>query len=579
MEEPSAHLSPGTRLQSGKYSIVSGIGQGGFGITYRGILFVRHKESLGAINLKEKVAIKEFFFQDYCTRKENSHEISISTTKGKEIFDRFREKLIKEARILAQLNHPYIVNVLEVFEENNTVYMVMEYIEGESLRDRLEKEKKLLVDQALKYIRQVGEALTHIHEKRILHLDVKPSNILIASENDQAMLIDFGISKRYDESFRETSLTLAGKSKGYAPIEQSSEKGAAMFAPSLDVYSLGATLYHCLTGCIPPDSTDILEEGLTPPVELNRDIPESLNQAIMKAMALRKADRYQSIVELLNALKPKKNKAIVHSDEDATDHSSTAREINSYSGSTEPDADPKHIVNEIQHEPPPSNDEPPVIEMVYVEGGTFQMGSNDGDGDEKPVHTVTLDGFYIAKYPVTQKQWRAVMGSNPSYFSGCDNCPVESVSWNEVQEFIRKLNQMTGKQYRLPTEAQWEFAARGGNKSRGYIYSGSNTIGEVTWYWDKPGSKTHPVGQKKPNELGIYDMSGNVWEWCADRYNGDYYANSPRYNPENKTATSYYPVGRGGSWHSKPGGCRATRRRHSPVSPNFNLGFRLVKME
>ncbi|MBN1200177.1 MAG: formylglycine-generating enzyme family protein, partial [Bacteroidales bacterium] len=121
----------------------------------------------------------------------------------------------------------------------------------------------------------------------------------------------------------------------------------------------------------------------------------------------------------------------------------------------------------------------PEIEMVYVEGGTFQMGSNEGDDDEKPVHTVTLDGFYIGKYEVTQKQWRAVMGSNPSYFSGCDNCPVENVYWADVQEFIRKLNQLTGKQYRLPTEAQWEFAARGGNKSRGYTFAGTSNEKEL----------------------------------------------------------------------------------------------------
>jgi len=218
----------------------------------------------------------------------------------------------------------------------------------------------------------------------------------------------------------------------------------------------------------------------------------------------------------------------------------------------------------------------PEIEMVYVQGGTFQMGSNDGESNEKPVHTVTVGSYYIGKFEVTQKQWRAVMGSNPSYFSGCDNCPVEKVSWNDIQEFIRKLNEKSGKRYRLPTEAEWEFAARGGIKSRGYTYAGSNTIGDVAWYWEN--SKTHPVGQKAPNELGVYDMSGNVWEWCADWYAGDYYANCPENNPKNTTPSSLR-VSRGGGWRNLPAYCRVARRYLPSPGARVNfLGFRLLRM-
>ena len=189
------------------------------------------------------------------------------------------------------------------------------------------------------------------------------------------------------------------------------------------------------------------------------------------------------------------------------------------------------------------------IEMVYVKGGTFTMGAISEQGadaydDEKPAHSVTLSDFYIGKYEVTQAQWRAVMGSNPSSFKG-DNLPVENVSWNDIQKFIQKLNAQTGKEFRLPTEAEWEYAARGGSKSRGYKYSGSNNIGDVAWYSGNSGSKTHPVGQKQPNELGIYDMSGNVWEWCSDWYGS--YSSSSQTNPKGPNSGDYRVL-RGGDW-------------------------------
>ncbi|MEZ4888810.1 MAG: SUMF1/EgtB/PvdO family nonheme iron enzyme [Chitinophagales bacterium] len=217
--------------------------------------------------------------------------------------------------------------------------------------------------------------------------------------------------------------------------------------------------------------------------------------------------------------------------------------------------------------------------MVTVSGGTFQMGSNDGQDDEKPVHPVTLSTFQMGKYEVTQAQWEAVMGSNPSQKSaGCDNCPVESVSWNDAQDFIKKLNQLTGKRFRLPTEAEWEFAARGGTKSRNYTYSGSNSIDEVAWYGDNSGSKTHPVGGKKANELGLYDMSGNVWEWCNDWYDENYYSSSPSSNPKGP-ATGGVRVLRGGSWNNKPLNCRSADRFwfNPEFRINYGVGFRCAK--
>ncbi len=216
-------------------------------------------------------------------------------------------------------------------------------------------------------------------------------------------------------------------------------------------------------------------------------------------------------------------------------------------------------------------------EMVWVEGGTFRMGATSEQGSgipdgEKPVHSVTLSGYYIGKTEVTQALWKAVMGSNPSYFKG-DDLPVEQVSWDDCQEFIRKLNALTGQNFRLPTEAQWEFACRGGNNSRGYKYSGSNDIDNVAWYDGNSGYKTHPVATKLPNELGIYDMTGNVWEWCSDWY-GDY-SSGAQTNPKGPNDGSAR-VYRGGSWGSRTRYFRSSSRGYyGPGDRNDYLGLRL----
>lgn len=230
---------------------------------------------------------------------------------------------------------------------------------------------------------------------------------------------------------------------------------------------------------------------------------------------------------------------------------------------------------------PPVQPQNDPYHMVQVTGGAFTMGCTSEQGsdcyrDENPSHRVILSTFSISKYEVTQAQWRKVMGSDPPElaFPGCDECPVESVSWNEVQEFLRKLNAQTGKNYRLPTEAEWEFAARGGTLSQGYKYAGSNNLSEVAWYTDNATSKTHPVGQKQPNELGLYDMSGNVYEWCQD-WKGDY-SSSTQTNPTGAGSGSNR-VYRGGGWYAGAGNCRVSYRYgYSPSYRSFNLGFRLA---
>ena len=215
--------------------------------------------------------------------------------------------------------------------------------------------------------------------------------------------------------------------------------------------------------------------------------------------------------------------------------------------------------------------------MVAVDGGTFTMGATPeqgvADNDERPTHQVTLSSFSIGRYEVTQEEWRAVMGTNPASFNG-DKCPVEFVSWNDCQAFIAKLNAMTDMQFRMPTEAEWEFAARGGNNSQGYQFAGGNNLNSIGWYSGNSGSRTKEVGMKSPNELGLYDMTGNLWEWCSDwygSYNGS--AQTNPIGPENGTSR----VLRGGGWNGGAKNCRISNRDgRLPDYSSDRLGLRLA---
>lgn len=232
------------------------------------------------------------------------------------------------------------------------------------------------------------------------------------------------------------------------------------------------------------------------------------------------------------------------------------------------------------------------MRMVYVQGGTFSMGSKEKPmwevPDDIPVHSVTLSDFYIGQYEVTQAQWEAVMGTTiyqqqkkttyRSLYGVGDNYPMYYVSWEEAQAFCAKLSEATGKTYRLPTEAEWEYAARGGQNNDGTKYAGSNEIGEVAWSQNVEG-KTHPVGQKRPNGLGLYDMSGNVFEWCSDWYDSDYYRGSPEVNPQGPSDPDewYLRVMRGGGWYYRDRNCRVSYRGGRDHGYcDFVVGFRVV---
>jgi len=216
------------------------------------------------------------------------------------------------------------------------------------------------------------------------------------------------------------------------------------------------------------------------------------------------------------------------------------------------------------------------MEFVWVPGGCYEMGSTSGDSDEIPVHEVCVDGFFIGRYEVTHGQWKTVMGGNPSYLKRGDTYPVEQVSWGDAKDFIRKLTSMnnSGYTFRLPTEAEWEYACRSGGKDE--KYSGGGDASLVAWYNDNSGRSTHPVGTKAPNSLGIHDMSGNVWEWCEDWHDEDYYRQSAKHNPKGPSHGGYRVL-RGGSWDNYPRGMRcACRGRYFPVYRVNFIGFRVL---
>ena len=265
-------------LQNGKYRIIRVLGQGGFGITY-----LAEQTMLGKL-----FAIKEFFIRDLCARDDSATVYSVTQS---DMVDRYRQKYIKEAQIIARFNHPGIVRVSDIFEENDTVYYVMEYVEGENLDEIIKREGALPEERALGYIVKMADALDYIHQHNVNHLDIKPSNIMIRKADDEPILIDFGVSKQYDEHKDQTTATPPGVSNGYSPLEQYRPGGVSKFSPQADIYAMGATLYKMITGKTPPSASDLLNNGLPFPSGVSLNV----KRAIQKAMQPRIGDRPSSI--------------------------------------------------------------------------------------------------------------------------------------------------------------------------------------------------------------------------------------------------------------------------------------------
>ena len=291
------HLQPNTTLQGGKYRIERVLGQGGFGITY-----LAEQEMLG-----RKVAIKEFFYKDLCDRDANTNQVTVGTQSCREMVEQYLNKFVKEAQIISKLNHPNIVRIYDIFKENGTAYYVMEYLEGQSLAEIAKKRDSIPEKEAVSYIKQVADALVYIHRRKINHLDIKPSNIVIKEQDDSAVLIDFGVSKQYDASTdKGTTTTPVGISHGYSPLEQYRQDGVQNFTPQSDVYALAATLYALLTGITPPEAIDVMENGLPFEPLKQKYVSPSVIGAIDNAMRSKK-NRTQSVEEFVSAFDRENN--------------------------------------------------------------------------------------------------------------------------------------------------------------------------------------------------------------------------------------------------------------------------------
>jgi formylglycine-generating enzyme required for sulfatase activity len=320
-----------------------------------------------------------------------------------------------------------------------------------------------------------------------------------------------------------------------------------------DLYSLGVTCLYLLTGISPFDLFDGGEhEWVWRDYLVDNSLSDDLGNILDKLVILGTKKRYQEVKDVLGDLGLK------------TVAPKTVTQVPTPIITT-----PQALIETL-----PGGIK---LEMVILPAGSFTMGSDEFDS-AKPKHQVTLKQFAIGKYPVTQEQYEAIMGNNPSRFAKNPKNPVETVSWHDAQNFCQELNQKTGKKFRLPSEAEWEYACRAGTRTRYYFGNNENLLGEYAWYNQNSGSKTHPVGQKKPNNWGLYDMSGNLWEWCNDGWH-DNYQNAPADGTawnDNHSQTNYRVL-RGGSWFNGPRNCRSANRDGGLAGfRNFFIGFRLA---
>ena len=544
-------LSPDTLLQN-RYRILRLLGKGGMGAVYQA-----QDERLGCT-----VAVKQAFF----------------------IEEELQRAFLREARLLANLRHHGLPKVIDHFMENDGQFLVMEFIPGKDLHQMLkERNTPFPVAQVLDWADQLLDVLEFLHSQNppIIHRDIKPANIKLTYRGE-IILLDFGLAKGLASSnSSQTSVSVVGYSAGYAPVEQIQLTGTDQ---RTDLYALGATLFHLMTGSAPPDALTAravnLAIGNRDPLrgthELNPQVPVSVATVLAQALAFSRDQRLSSAVEMRQKLRaagmhitqsPARGTSVINLDDAPT------------------------VITPRLNQPPPETKlqtqlpfsgeltvtGQPIknklgMEFLMIPAGEFLMGSPVSDY-EKPQHLVKISKpFYLGKFPVTQKEWKALMKTNPSRYQD-ELLPVTNVSWDDAQLFIQKLNQCQDGVYRLPTEAEWEYACRAGTTAE---YAGE--LKEMGWFKENTENRPHPVGLKKPNAFGLFDMHGNIWEWCSDWYGSNYYEKSPTIAPPGP-GTGSFRINRGGSWMSVAIQCRsAFRGMNAPGTQLDYLGFRLVRL-
>ncbi|MBD2431470.1 MULTISPECIES: bifunctional serine/threonine-protein kinase/formylglycine-generating enzyme family protein [Fischerella] len=568
-------------LLKNRFRVQEVIGEGGFGKTY----LAQDVDRLDAA-----CVIKQFFPQVQGTA---------ARTKAAELFK-------EEAKRLFELgeNHSQIPRLLAYFEQGSSLYLVQEFIEGETLLSYL-KHKAFSETEIWGLLFDLLPVLQFVHEHSVIHRDIKPENIIRRKSDSKLVLIDFGGAKQVTQ----TSLARQGTgifTIGYAPSEQM----AGYATPASDLYALGATCVRLLTRCLAvQDAYGTLHDPLYDVVNaqwlwreiLNEQgvkISEKLETILDKLLKHFVKERYQSAAEVLRDLNATTSSvdptilAIPQPIEPQVASSNLKLQTFEFEVVTVDVSGREISRNRRQAQLFAENlGKGVILEMVQIPGGNFMMGSTQGEGknSEKPQHTVTLKPFFMGKYPITQEQWKAVMGNNPSRFKGAKR-PVESVSWNHAVTFCKRLSQTTGKTYRLPSEAEWEYACRAGTTTPFHFGETmttelANFNGNGTYASEPKGNycnETTLVGSFPANPFGLYDMHGNVWEWCQDYWH-DNYQNAPTDGSAWLTQGFFgrifadFSLLRGGSWYCEPNNCRsATRHKQAPNSCFISVGFRLA---
>lgn len=552
-----------------KFEIISQLGRGGMASVYKAV----------QKTLDKTVALK--IVHPHLTLEET-----------------FIQRFFREARIGASLNHPNIVHMYDLGNENNIYYLSMEYVEGTDLKTLLRSNGVMTERELYEIAVQLVSALSFAHKAGVVHRDIKSANILI-SANNQVKITDFGIAS----AASETKLTQTGSLMGTLDYMSPEQAVGKKVDYKTDYYSLGMVFYECLTGLLPLKSENqpatLLRIMTEEPEHINKYIGNDsrFGKLIMWLLEKNPEKRPESILEAFNECFPNPIGANHNYDLKSPDEETVNSGVESYG--TEPEYEESEEVAGNEIIDLPVNDiallfdeeadltiDTIIDKMIPIRGGQFIMGSDTAEHDCKPAHLVILTGFYMGKCPVTVKEWNTVMREERKINAIDEFLPVVDVNYSEVMKFIDKLNTLLLRKndkriFRLPTEAEWEYAARGGNQSKGYKYAGSNAPAEVAWYKGNCSRLQRP-GLLKPNELGLYDMSGNVWEWCSDWYSKSYYRIAPTNNPEGPWGSLLIKkrIIRGGSWFSELHFLSPLIRMcdHHTFSDD-DLGFRLVMSE